>query len=159
MATALLDSVIQSSSKFALLQNYFLPNINFAKIMSLWNTITTCPQVCVASFPRAPVLPRCLQTPPTSGIRGDLRFHQSISYDIIKNVIIFWWSLSHVYKQHLHQKSRVIRLDSIAASLFVWNWLSWQMISDDKIQITILILRRGALSSKDGREDEDGRRF
>ena len=31
-------------------------------------------------------------------------------------------------------------------------------VSDDKIQITILILRRGALSSKDGREDEDGRR-
>ena len=37
-------------------------------------------------------------------------------------------------------------LDSIAASLFVWNWLSWQIVSDDKIQITILILRRGALS-------------
>ena len=31
-------------------------------------------------------------------------------------------------------------------------------VSDDKIQITILILRRGALSSKDGREDEYGRR-
>ena len=31
-------------------------------------------------------------------------------------------------------------------------------VSDDKIQITILILRRGALSSKDGQEDEDGRR-
>ena len=31
-------------------------------------------------------------------------------------------------------------------------------VSDDKIQITILILRRGALSSKDGIEDEDGRR-
>ena len=28
-------------------------------------------------------------------------------------------------------------------------------VPDDKIQITILILRRGALSSKDGREDED----
>ena len=44
------------------------------------------------------------------------------------------------------------RLDSIAASLFVLNWLSWQIVyssivSDDKIQITILILRRGALSS------------
>ena len=39
-------------------------------------------------------------------------------------------------------------LDSIAASLFVLNWLSWQIVSvsDDKIQITILILRRGALS-------------
>ena len=39
-------------------------------------------------------------------------------------------------------------LDSIAASLFVWNWLSLQIVSvsDDKIQITILILRRGALS-------------
>ena len=31
-------------------------------------------------------------------------------------------------------------------------------VSDDKIQITILILRRDALSSKDGIEDEDGRR-
>ena len=31
------------------------------------------------------------------------------------------------------------------------------LVSDDKIQITILILRRGALSSKDGIEDEDGR--
>ena len=39
-----------------------------------------------------------------------------------------------------------VRLDSIAASLFVLNWLSWQIVSDDKIQITILILRRGALS-------------
>ena len=29
-------------------------------------------------------------------------------------------------------------------------------VSDDKIQITILILRRVALSSKDGIEDEDG---
>ena len=39
-----------------------------------------------------------------------------------------------------------LKLDSIAASLFVLNWLSWQIVSDDKIQITILILRRGALS-------------
>ena len=38
-------------------------------------------------------------------------------------------------------------IDSIAASLFVLNWLSWQIVSDDKIQIPILILRRGALSS------------
>ena len=38
-------------------------------------------------------------------------------------------------------------LDSIAASLFVLNWLSWQIVSDDKIQITILILRRGSLST------------
>ena len=37
-------------------------------------------------------------------------------------------------------------VDSIAASLFVLNWLSWQIVSDDMIQITILILRRGALS-------------
>ena len=37
-------------------------------------------------------------------------------------------------------------LDSIAASLFVLNWLSSQIVSDDKIQITILILRRGTLS-------------
>ena len=38
-------------------------------------------------------------------------------------------------------------VDSIAASLFVLNWLSWQKVSDDKIQITILILRQGALST------------
>ena len=37
----------------------------------------------------------------------------------------------------------------IAASLFVWNWLSWQIVLDDKIQITILILKRGALSTRD----------
>ena len=34
----------------------------------------------------------------------------------------------------------------IAAPLFVWNWLRWQKVSDGKIQITILILRRGTLS-------------
>ena len=35
----------------------------------------------------------------------------------------------------------------LAASLFVWNWLSWQKVSDEKIQILILILIlwRGAL--------------
>ena len=36
---------------------------------------------------------------------------------------------------------------SIGASLFENNWLSGQIVSDDKIQIPILILRRGALSS------------
>ena len=36
-----------------------------------------------------------------------------------------------------------------AASLFENNWLSWQIVtvSDDKIQILLLILRRGALST------------
>ena len=38
-------------------------------------------------------------------------------------------------------------VDSIAASLFVWDWLSWQIVSDDKTQITVLILRRGAFST------------
>ena len=55
---------------------------------------------------------------------------------------------------HVHPSTKIclsllflrLRLDSIAASLFVLNWLSWQIVSDDKIQITILILRRGALS-------------
>ena len=49
------------------------------------------------------------------------------------------------------------RLDSIAASLFVLNWLSWQTVSDDKIQVTILILRRGALSNSDppGEQDQE----
>ena len=44
---------------------------------------------------------------------------------------------------------RQVGIDSIAASLFVWNWLSWQIVIDDKIQITILILRRGALSTSE----------
>ena len=35
----------------------------------------------------------------------------------------------------------------VAALLFVWNWLSWQIVSDDKIQIRPLMLRRGALST------------
>ena len=38
-------------------------------------------------------------------------------------------------------------IDSNAVSLFVWNWLSWQIVSDDKIQMSILKLRRGALSN------------
>ena len=47
----------------------------------------------------------------------------------------------------LFPPAQTVWLDSIAASLFVLNWLSWQIVSDDKIQITILILRRGVLSS------------
>ena len=39
------------------------------------------------------------------------------------------------------------RVDSIAASLFENNWLSWQIVSDDKILITLLILGRGVLSN------------
>ena len=39
-------------------------------------------------------------------------------------------------------------LDSIADSLIENNWLSWQIVSDDKIQITLLILGRGSLSRK-----------
>ena len=38
------------------------------------------------------------------------------------------------------------RLDGIAASLLENNWLSWQIVSDDKIQLTLMILGRGALS-------------
>ena len=38
-------------------------------------------------------------------------------------------------------------IDSIAASLFENNWLSWQIVPDDKIQITLMILGRGGLSS------------
>ena len=60
----------------------------------------------------------------------------------------------YTYKYILYQRKRFNSwehfggrsLDSIAASLFVLNWLGWQIVSDDKIQITILILRRGALS-------------
>ena len=39
------------------------------------------------------------------------------------------------------------RLDSIAASLFENNWLSWQKVSDDTIQISLLITERGVLSN------------
>ena len=42
-------------------------------------------------------------------------------------------------------------LDSIAASLFENNWLSWQIVSDDKLQISLL--RRGALSKLDFSSD------
>ena len=42
----------------------------------------------------------------------------------------------------------IARLDSITTSLFENNWLSWQIVSvsDDKTQITLLILGRGAWS-------------
>ena len=64
----------------------------------------------------------------------------------------------HIQKRGLHMRPLLSRkpggkncrqhcqVDSIAASLFVLNWLSRHIVSDDKIQITILILRRGALS-------------
>ena len=39
-------------------------------------------------------------------------------------------------------------LDSLAGSLFENFWLSWQIIPDDKIRISLLILRRGALSAQ-----------
>ena len=39
-----------------------------------------------------------------------------------------------------------VREDSVAASLFENNWLSWQIVSKHKTQITLLILGRGALS-------------
>ena len=35
---------------------------------------------------------------------------------------------------------------NIASSLFENNWLSWQILSDDKIQISLLILRQGAFT-------------
>ena len=61
----------------------------------------------------------------------------------------FWESifstLIHLSKHLQGQLGSYV--DSIAASLFVLNWLSWRIVSDDKIQITILILRRGTLSS------------
>ena len=33
-------------------------------------------------------------------------------------------------------QSTLASVDSIATSLFVWKWLSWKIVSDDKIQIT-----------------------
>ena len=65
----------------------------------------------------------------------------------------------HIQKRGLHMRPLLCRIpggqncrqhcqvDSIAASLFVLNWLSRHIVSDDKIQITILILRQGALSN------------
>ena len=41
----------------------------------------------------------------------------------------------------------IFRVDSIAASLFENNCLSWQVVPDDKIWITLLILWWGALSN------------
>ena len=38
-------------------------------------------------------------------------------------------------------------LDSIAASLFENDWLSWQIVPDDKIQTSLLLLWRGALTN------------
>ena len=38
-------------------------------------------------------------------------------------------------------------LDSIAAPIFENNWSSWQIVSEDKIQKTLLILGRGAFST------------
>ena len=38
-------------------------------------------------------------------------------------------------------------IGSIAVSQFENNWLTWQIVSDDKIQITLLILRQDAFSS------------
>ena len=52
----------------------------------------------------------------------------------------------YIARESKFNSNRRITLDSIAASLFVLNWLSWQIVSDGKIQITILELRRGALS-------------
>ena len=53
----------------------------------------------------------------------------------------YFYFFKNFSKASLQQK-----LDSIAASLFENSWLSWQIVSDDKIRITLLILGRGALS-------------
>ena len=46
----------------------------------------------------------------------------------------------------LNSWQETVIVDSIAASLFENNLLSWQIVSDDKIQRTLLIPERGALS-------------
>ena len=63
-----------------------------------------------------------------------------------------WWR-SHIHTSShsinsywMTEPGRMKTVDSIAASLFLWNWLSWQIVLDNKIQKSILILRRGALS-------------
>ena len=48
--------------------------------------------------------------------------------------------------QKLFSRARRARKDNIAAWLFENNWSSWQLVPDDKIQKTLLILGRGALS-------------
>ena len=52
-------------------------------------------------------------------------------------------------------------LDNIAISQFENNWLSWQImsVSDDKIQITLLILGRSALSRPASQIPEASRFF
>ena len=45
------------------------------------------------------------------------------------------------------KRGKALKPAHIQCHKLVWNWLSWQTVSDNKIQISILILRRGALSS------------
>ena len=67
--------------------------------------------------------------------------------------IAIWGYCNPMYRSNnpsiLEYMEDLILIDSIAASLFENNWLSSQIVSvsDDKIQITLLILGRGALSS------------
>ena len=67
------------------------------------------------------VLPRHSQVSP------QLRILVQISYIGPRDVWghLLWWLLLF------------IQLDNIAASLFENNWLSWQIVSDDKNQITV----------------------
>ena len=62
-----------------------------------------------------------------------------------------------------HLPSTVSRVTNIKIGRGWWTarWTTtsrWVTVSDDKILLTILILMRGALSRKDDREDEVGRR-
>ena len=77
--------------------------------------------------------------------------------DEIVSILRWWkwtrqeqcWHIS-VVNEHVHlQPTYMKTLYSIAASLFEYNWLTWQIatVSDDNIQITLLILRRGAFST------------
>ena len=67
---------------------------------------------------------------------------------------IFWnykfvWVAFQIIVQLLHLFPHLFvgsAIGSIAAWLFENNWLSWQIVSDDKIQITLLLLGRCALS-------------
>ena len=76
-----------------------------------------------------------------------------VSQLVPKGRIRFWDKFKLVHLGKWETVSCV--LDSIAASLFENNWLSWQIVSDDKIQITLLILGRGALSTTWARHGAD----
>ena len=76
--------------------------------------------------------------------------HMHEKYKKIELIIVLFYQSSHdkVHFAFIFWNVQLdVWVDSIAASLFENNWLSWQIVAvaDNKIQITLLILGRGAL--------------